>query len=341
MATESKLSDDVTTFRTFEPENMDYTHLMALIFGCSGSGKSFLIRDLLTHINRKKYWKHVILMSPTENLTHTLGVTHEENTFNFLDLEYIDNQIETRKKAKMKGAVLPPMLFILDDCAADPLLRSKKKSPLDRLFISGRHFNMGCIILLQNMNALDSVGPALRNNATLLAITRPRKCKDRQFIVREWFSMGTEKEGEEALLKLTEKPYTFAIADLHQFAGARKLNDFIYQYKAKPQKEFKMGSNKVPTTVRHYRRFRRKKLDTEKNISNSETSDTDLDTDSSMSDGERNNLLTSKVHKNAIKKGVRGRIETSRWGNGDEFTFFTPFNTVYEKRKKRRRIVKL
>lgn len=330
MAEEQKSSE----FAVFNFD-FDHTHLFALVFGCSGSGKSFLTRDIMHHIEESKYWKHVIVMSPTERATHTIGIAHDRNIYDELDLPLIDKHIELRKKVLKKKGKLKPLLFIIDDCAADPRLRART-SPLNTLFISGRHLKMGCVVLLQNMNALDSVGPPLRNNATLLAITRPKKCKDRQFIVREWFSMGSEKEGEETLLKLTHEPYEFVIVDLKKYAGAKNLTDFIYKYKAVEQKPFKMGHTKIPETLSQYMGKKKRKKEKEKFV------EAETDTEIESTDTESDTELKKKVHRNALKDGIRGRIETLTWGAGDIETFFTPFETDLKSRKRKRyRVLKL
>ena len=334
----------MTSFEAFGIEKFDHTHLMGLIFGCSGSGKTFLTRDLLYHINKHKYWRYVVLMSPTERISATMGVAHEENVFDTLDLDFIKNQIEIRKTMSKLGHKLKPMLFIIDDCASDPRLRLHN-SPIDTLFISGRHLKMGCIILLQNMNRLNSVTPPLRNNATFLAITRPRKALDRQFIVREWFSMGSEKEGETALLDLTRDEYNFAVVDLHKFSTASSLTDFIYRYKAKQRKPFVMGLKKIPKTLRQYKRAsrNRKRKKYEESQSNSE-SETELEHDSLDSDSEgKEQMLQAKKHKRVVKNNVRGRVESLSYANGEELTFFAPYERYISptRRYKRPRIVEL
>jgi len=334
----------MTTFGSFKAEEFKSTHLMGLIFGCSGSGKTFLTRDLLHHINSEKYWRYVVLMSPTESISATMGVTHADNVFDTLDLDYIAHQIEIRSVMAKNGHKLHPMLIVIDDCAADPRLR-QFNSPIDTLFISGRHLNMGCIILLQNINAKNSVTPPIRNNATFLAVTRPRKLLDRQYIVREWFSMGSEKEGDNALLELTKDKYSFAIVDLQKFATASSLNDFIFKYKAKTRKPFKMGVKKIPATLRQYKRAaRNRKKSVNEGSSGNSDSEADLDHDLSDSDSEgKERILQENKHQRVIKGGVRGRVESLNYANGDEITFFAPYERYISptRRKKRPRTVRL
>lgn len=329
-------------FKSFELEkDFNVEHLFALIFGCSGSGKSFLTRDFLYRLKKQGYWKEFYLISPTERLSHSFKAftdTHVMDEFDegwiwdniieprqerlrkrdlgiesndedeskmedkdggYLDLKHrgcthndgvnevhtarlkkhseiptsysmdmlmdyggngastyseakksreqraIQLEMEQKKaeeeaeKARERKRPIKPVLIIIDDCAADPKLR--KSQALNKLFISGRHLKIGVMILLQNINARDSVSPALRNNATLIVTARPRKQRDREYLVREWFSMGSEKEGEATLLELTEGDYNFVVVNLQKFARAKTLTDFIYRYKATEPPAFTLG----------------------------------------------------------------------------------------------------
>lgn len=240
-------------FKPFSVREMDTNHMYALIFGCSGSGKSFLVKRLLYDMYKDKnsYWDEFFLISPTEDLSHSFGMFNKANVKDKFDEDWINEKILEPRIRMMKGKKrmsngkkkgqqqLPNALIIIDDCASDPGIRHSEI--LNKLFISGRHMGIGCMLLLQNINPNDSIPPALRNNATLVATAKPRKLKDRQFIVREWFSMGNEREGEQALQSITSESYRFAVCNLQKFANANSLHDFIYTFKAdKVPKSFKL-----------------------------------------------------------------------------------------------------
>lgn len=234
------LAVDVSDYDVFNLDKFNTEHLYCLVFGISGSGKSHVVREMLHKLCKQKYYRQFRLISPTEKLSHSFkcfGKTMVEEAFSD---SYLRDLIVERKAKIMAGSKsVTPLLIVIDDCAADPSMRNSPA--LNELFISGRHINVGVIILLQNINARDSVPLPIRNNATLLLASRPRKHKDREYLVREWFSLSSEKEGQALLESLTMQEYNFAVVDLQKFATARTYKDFVFQYRAqKKQPVFKL-----------------------------------------------------------------------------------------------------
>jgi hypothetical protein len=234
--------------------DFDITHFMAVIFGCSGSGKSFLMKHFLHQMKQIKYWKKYYLISPTELLSHSFNCFDEDCIEEAFDEQWLKDLIqektdfilnqETQTYSAKKRKKLEPVLIIIDDCAADPRIRNSPA--LNKLFISGRHLNMGVALLMQNINARDSVPLPVRNNATLIVTGKPRKKKDREFLTREWFSSGNEKEGEQLLLDITNERYQFAVVNLQKYATSTSLYDFVYKIKAPAkQKNFKLEKKKA------------------------------------------------------------------------------------------------
>lgn len=231
---ESKSSGiDTSEYGVFDLDNFDTHHMYCLVFGISGSGKSHVVRELLHKLNKKNYYRQFSLISPTENLSHSFKCFSKAMVQESFSDAYLREIIIERKKQIMQGSKsITPLMIVIDDCAADPSMRNSPA--LNELFISGRHINVGVIILLQNINARDSVPLPIRNNATLLLASRPRKHKDREYLVREWFSLSSEKEGQSLLESLTMQEYNFAVVDLQKFATASTYKDFVFQYRAKP-----------------------------------------------------------------------------------------------------------
>ena len=242
MATTAMAADsNHSGFGSFNLRSLDKKHIYGLVFGCSGSGKSYLTKDLLKQLHSGGYWEEFYLCSPTENLSHSFAMFDRTKIQESFSEEWLQNFITERVQSVRDKKKLKPAMLVYDDCAADNRIRHSPA--LNKLFISGRHLKVGCFLLLQNVNAGDSVPPALRNNATLVICARPRKMKDRQYIVREWFSMGSEKEGEEVLLQLTAGDHNFAVCNLQKFATATRLQDFISQYHASEvEKSYKLSA---------------------------------------------------------------------------------------------------
>lgn len=226
--------------REFElRKHFDVTHFMGVIFGCSGSGKSFLMKHLLCELKKINYWKEFYLISPTEKLSHSFNCFDKDNVKDEFDEGWLQgiidekvSKIKDQQKLGVKNPRTKPTFIVIDDCAADKRIRNSPA--LNKLFISGRHFNMGVVLLMQNINARDSVPLPVRNNATLIVTGRPRKQKDREFLVREWFSMGSERDGEALLMDITSEQFQFAVLNLQQFASSTDLNQFVYKAKAPP-----------------------------------------------------------------------------------------------------------
>ena len=253
MATLGELSQTLPDekFKEFDVNSVNKKHVYWIIYGCSNSGKSFLTKDLLYNLTNgpDSYWKDYKLISTTENLSHSFNLFSKEQIQDRFSDAWLDNLIFERSHKLRNKEKLEPTLLIFDDCQG-----SLKNQPShDRLFISVRHIALGAIVLLQNMCAM-SAPPAMRGNATLLGIARPRKAKDRKFIVDEYLSMNNAHEGEQALLNITEGKYNFAICDLSKFPHATKLQDFVYSYKASEvPKSFKLHKKGQTFLIRNDR----------------------------------------------------------------------------------------
>ena len=135
-------------FKPFSVREMDTNHMYALIFGCSGSGKSFLVKRLLYDMYKDKnsYWDEFFLISPTEDLSHSFGMFNKANVKDKFDEDWINEKILEPRIRMMKGKKrmsngkkkgqqqLPNALIIIDDCASDPGIRHSEI--LNKLFIS-------------------------------------------------------------------------------------------------------------------------------------------------------------------------------------------------------------
>ena len=216
-------------YKQFDLKSINRKHMYVLVFGCSGSGKSYLTKDWLAQLAADGYWKEWWLISPTENLSHSFGCFERDKIKDAFDEAWVMNLIHERTQKIRAKETIQPCMIVIDDCAADNKIRHSPA--LNKLFISGRHLKIGCFLLLQNVNPGDSVPPALRANATLLATARPRKAKDKSYIVKEWFSMNNDREGEQVLMDLTAGEHNFAVCDLQTFSKANELSDFISQYR--------------------------------------------------------------------------------------------------------------
>jgi hypothetical protein len=187
-----------------------------LIVGSSASGKTNLIKNILTRTRYKDIFKkNIWLFSPTVDLSDSYDfikkLEDEEKPRIFKDFnaeiiesikeeqEIIKNNME---ELKLKHA--PQLLFIFDDMISK--LPQSKLNIFEELFISGRHWNINIIVVSQSYYHINLL---IRRNCT-------------HFLFMEGMS-------KRDIMKLSneELPY---IDDLDFFNEYKKLKryEFIY-----------------------------------------------------------------------------------------------------------------
>jgi len=199
-----------------------------IISGASGSGKSNLIVNLLKSTKTTKDKKHkksyrnmfdnIVLVSPS---AHTIKDSPLENLsddqkFNSLNEDVFDMVMSLTDNAVEEGT---HTLLILDDVSSQ--LRTKENEKLlNQLVKNRRHLNASIWIVGHKVTDLS---PALRSNANLIFLFKPKTLKEIDAIQSEYMLMSKQQADE--LMKAAYKDrYDFMLID----TSLRSGSDFLF-----------------------------------------------------------------------------------------------------------------
>ena len=213
-----------------------------IISGASGSGKSNLIVNLLKSTKTTKDKKHkksyrnsfdnIILVSPS---AHTIKDSPLENIsddqkFNSISEEMFDMVISLTDDAIEDNQ---QTLLILDDVSSQIRLKENEKL-LTQLVKNRRHLNLSIWVVTHKVT---DAPPALRSNANLIFLFKPKTNKEINTIQEEYMMMPKQQADE--LMKAAYKDrYDFMLIDTSlrkgsEFLFFRNYNQLIFEQKDK------------------------------------------------------------------------------------------------------------
>ncbi len=188
-----------------------------LISGPSGSGKSNLLVNLLTKSgnskcgkNKKSYrgcFDHIVMVSPSAHTIQNklMDTIPTEQRFDSLVPEVFDKITELSEDGVEEDM---HTLVVLDDVSSE-LRRKEVEGELNRLVKNRRHFNVSLIII---SHKITDYGTALRNNANLIFIFRPKSKREYDMICGE-FMMRPANECKEILDTIYQDKFDFLLLD--------------------------------------------------------------------------------------------------------------------------------
>ena len=210
--------------RTVAKPLMSTSHFY-VISGASGSGKSNLIINLLKSTKKTKDKKHkksyrnmfntVILVSPS---AHTIKDSPLENVaddqkFNSLNEDVFDMVDSVTEDAIEDNE---HTLLILDDVSSQLRLKENEKL-LNQLVKNRRHLNLSIWVIGHRVIDLS---PALRSNANLIFLFKPKTNKEIETIQSEYMMMP-KKEADELMRAAYKDRYDFMLIDTSLRTGSR------------------------------------------------------------------------------------------------------------------------
>ena len=213
--------------RTVAAPLMSTSHFF-IISGASGSGKSNLIVNLLKSNKTTKDKKHkksyrnmfdtVILVSPS---AHTIKDSPLENIsddqkFNSISEDMFDLVDSVTEDGVESGT---HTLLILDDVSSQLRLKENEKQ-LTQLVKNRRHLNLSIWVIGHRVIDLS---PALRSNANLIFLFKPKTNKEIESIQNEYMLMP-KKEADELMRASYKNRYDFMLID----TSLRSGSDFVF-----------------------------------------------------------------------------------------------------------------
>lgn len=226
---------------TFKPN--ESTGPVIILLGKRGSGKTFLIRDLLY------YHQDIpigVVIAGTEEANGFYGkvvpklfIHSEYNTAiieNILKRQKsVLKQVKKEMEAFKKTNIDPRTFVILDDCLYDSTWSRDKMMRL--LFMNGRHWKVLLIISLQFPLG---VPPTLRTNIDYVFILREPILANKKRIYENYCGMFPTFESFCQVMDQTTENYECLVID--NTTKSNKLHDQVFWYKADDHKDFKLGS---------------------------------------------------------------------------------------------------
>jgi hypothetical protein len=198
-----------------------------IISGASGSGKSNLIVNLLKSTKTTKDKKHkksyrnmfdnIILVSPSASTIKDSPLENisDDQKFNSLNedvFDMVDSVTEDGVEDNQHT------LLILDDVSSQLRLKENEKL-LTQLVKNRRHLNLS--IWVVGHRVID-LSPALRSNANLIFLFKPKTNKEIETIQSEYMMMP-KKEADELMRAAYKDRYDFMLIDTSLRSGSEFL----------------------------------------------------------------------------------------------------------------------
>lgn len=193
------------------------TSFLYLISGASGSGKSNLLVNLLTKSGKSECGKmmksyrgmfdHIIMVSPSAHTIQNklMDTIPSEQRFDSITPEVFEKVEELTENAVEEDI---HTLVVLDDVSSE-LRKKDVENELNKLVKNRRHFNVSLIII---SHKITDYGTALRNNANLLFIFRPKSKREYEMICGE-FMMRPAPECRQITDHIYQGKYSFMLID--------------------------------------------------------------------------------------------------------------------------------
>ena len=210
------------------PENF----IMYLV-SCKNSGKT----TLLLHLYRKQWedeFDFVIVLCGNQHCAAQYKkVVPGKYVHSKYSPQIIHNYFETCDRLIKQKRELPRVLFILDDVVRMTSTKEQKRtmndSGLHRMFTQHRHYNVSCVLAVQNI----ACGTSSWSRNCDLFICSPSSLhngNDFEMISAQYmgYSSGNNKQNNLLILEEFDK-YEFLVLQFHK--SSRKRNELIRCYK--------------------------------------------------------------------------------------------------------------
>lgn len=223
--------------------NMIPDDAVVLFIGRRGTGKSWLIKDLMW--NKQKFPIGTVI-SGTESanafystIVPSLFIHEEFNSGIISNVLRRQDAItkQKRKEEEVRGSSsLDPRAFIvMDDCMYDNKWINDKF--IRSLFMNGRHFKLLYILALQYVMGIP---PVLRGQVDYVFILRENQVSARKRIYEQFAGIFPSFELFCQIMDQCTEDYECLV--IHNGARTNKIEDCVFWYKATPHSDFKIGS---------------------------------------------------------------------------------------------------
>lgn len=217
-----------------------------LMIGRRGTGKSYLIKDLMWH---KKHMPVGTVISGTEganafysSIVPSLFIHEEFNPAiigNVLKRQdAIMKQIRKDKDTRGNSTLDRKAFIVMDDCMYDTKWINDRN--VRSLFMNGRHYGLLYILALQYVLGIP---PVLRGQVDYVFILRENQVSARKKIYEQFAGIFPSFELFCQIMDQCTENYECLV--IHNGAKTNKIEDCVFWYKAPTTPDFKIGSREL------------------------------------------------------------------------------------------------
>ena len=225
--------------KRFKPSEHDLYNKIIVVLGPRESGKSFLIKHLITLIREIPM---VTVISGTEEMTGHYSsfipsiCVNNDYSSEIID-KFIDRQkkiIKLKKKSKDFKTVDPRALLLLDDLNYDKKTLASKNMRF--IFMNGRHAKITFILAMQTVM---DIPPALRGNIDYVFMCNFNDISTHKKLFENYTSGFKNVKDFSRVLKSCTVDYN--VLAIHKSSNKPSLTDYVFCYKAQEHPNFKFG----------------------------------------------------------------------------------------------------
>jgi hypothetical protein len=216
---------------------------VVLFIGRRGTGKSWLIKDLMWY---KQRFPIGTVLSGTESangfyssIVPSLFIHEEFNSTIISNVlkrqDAITKQIRKEKEIRGTCALDRRAFVVMDDCLYDNKWISDKY--IRSLFMNGRHYGLLYILAIQYVMGIP---PVLRGQVDYVFILRENQVSARKRIYEQFAGIFPSFELFCQIMDQCTENYECLV--IHNGSKTNRLEDCVFWYKAQPHPDFKIGS---------------------------------------------------------------------------------------------------
>lgn len=235
--------------------NMIPDDAVVVMIGRRGTGKSWLIKDLMWY---KQRFPIGTVISGTEGANAFYStivpslLIHEEFRPDIVNnvlkrQDTLTKQIRKEETMGRKSLIDRRSFIVMDDCMYDNKWVSDRG--IRSLFMNGRHYGLLYILALQYVLGIP---PVLRGQVDYVIILRENQVSSRRKIYEQFAGIFPTFELFCQIMDQCTENYECLV--IHNGSKTNKLEDCVFWYKAEPHPDFKIGSRELWVKSADYER---------------------------------------------------------------------------------------
>ena len=232
--------------------NGDYVNPRIAMIAKSGSGKSWVIREILYYLSKTNIPAGTVI-APTDKMTKFFddivppSFIHHEYKESIIPRvlnrqKYIIEKNETRKK-EGKKKIDPRAFLVMDDCMSSKHLWLKDPNVLS-IFNEGRHYQLTFILAMQYAIGIQ---PELRNNFDFIFLLGEDTCSSRKKIYEHYAGIFPKFDIFDQVFNQVTDNYGCMVLDNR--IRSTDIQKKVFWFKSKETPDFKVG---IPKAIKFH-----------------------------------------------------------------------------------------